>query len=120
MTGDAVHDEIARLEERIEALGEARERCRKISLFAKIAIACGASWLVLGFVLASVFGVWWALEPSAFFAALAAMIGGVVLLGSNATTWTQTEEALREAEAARAELIGRMEMRVVEESRTVH
>lgn len=109
---DALHDDIARLDERIETLSESRERCRKISLAAKIAIGAGASWLVLSLFLPFV--------PSLFFGAIAAAIGGVVLLGSNATTWTQTEEALRAAEAARAALIGRIEMRLVGESRTVH
>ena len=51
-------------------------------------------------------------------AAIAAVIGGVVLLGSNSTTWTQTEAALRASEAMRAEWIGQREMRVVEDSRT--
>ena len=109
---DALHDEIARLEERIVALSEARERCRKISLAAKIAIAAGASWLVLSIFVPFV--------PTLFFGAIAAAIGGIVLLGSNATTWTQTEDALGAAEAARAELIGRVEMRLVEESKTLH
>ena len=47
--------------------------------------------------------------------ALAATLGGIVLLGSNATTWTQSEAALHQSEALRAELIGRLEMRVVDE-----
>ena len=59
--------------------------------------------------------------PETTIAALAAMIIGVVLSGSNATTWTQAETALHAAEAARAELIERMDMRVVGEQKpTVH
>jgi hypothetical protein len=59
--------------------------------------------------------------PSATLAGLAAVIGGTVVLGSNATTWTQTEEALRAAETMRAELIGRIDLRVVgEDVRTIH
>jgi hypothetical protein len=52
--------------------------------------------------------------------AMAAVIGGIVLLGSNSTTWTQTEAALRASEAMRAEWIGRKEMRIVGESRALH
>jgi hypothetical protein len=59
--------------------------------------------------------------PETFFAALAAVIIGTVLLGSNSTTWKQTDVALHEAEAMRADLIGRMDMRVVgEDVRTIH
>ena len=58
--------------------------------------------------------------PETTIAALAAMIIGVVLLGSNATTWTQTETALRASEAMRADLIGRLELRVVAEQPTIH
>jgi hypothetical protein len=61
-----------------------------------------------------------AFSPETVIAALAAVIGGIVLLGSNATTWTQTGAALHEAEAMRADLIGRMELRVVEERPTIH
>jgi hypothetical protein len=99
---------------RIEALAESLDRCRKISFASKLLIAAGAAWIVL-----TLLGLM-SFVPSATLAALAATIGGTVLLGSNSTTWMQTEEALRAAEAMRAEMIGRMEMRVVEERRTIH
>jgi hypothetical protein len=114
MDDETPREDIAQLEARIERLAEACERCRKISLAAKIAITAGAAWALL--TLATLVPFY----PSMFFGALAAMIGGVVLLGSNKTTWDETEAALREAERLRAMLIGRMELRVVEESRTVH
>ena len=115
MDDDDFHDEIAQLEARSEALAEGIERCRKISLAAKLAIAAGAIWIVL--VLLGVIPFF----PGTIIAALAAVIGGVVLLGSNATTWTQAEADLRAAEAMRADLIGRMDMRVVgEEKPTLH
>ncbi len=115
MNDDDFREEIAQLEARSEALAESIERCRKISLAAKLTIAAGAIWIAL--VLLSVIPY----APETVIAALAATILGVVLLGSNATTWTQAEAALRAAEAARAELIGRMDMRVVGEQRpTLH
>ena len=42
-------------------------------------------------------------------------------MGSNKTTWEQTDAALEKAEAQRAELIGRIELRLVgEEHPTLH
>ena len=59
--------------------------------------------------------------PETMIGALAAVIGGVVLLGSNASTWAQTEGALQAAEAARSDLIARMPLRLVGEERpTLH
>jgi hypothetical protein len=115
MDDDEFRDEIAELEARIEALTASIERCRKISLASKLAIAGGGGWIVL--VLLGVLPF----VPGTVIAALAAVIGGTVLLGSNATTWTQAEADRRAAEAMRADLIGRMQLRVVsEESRTIH
>ena len=115
MDDDDFHDEIAQLEARSEALTESIERCRKISLAAKLTIAAGAIWIVL--VLVGVI----AFSPDTIIAAMAAVLGGIVLLGSNATTWTQTDAALHEAEAMRVDLIGRIDMRVVDEgARKLH
>ena len=111
MDDDDFRDEITQLEARSEALTESIERCRKISLAAKLTIAAGAIWIVL--VLLGVI----AFSPDTVIAALAAVIGGTVLLGSNSTTWTQTDAALQAAEAMRADLIGRMELPVVGEER---
>src|ERR1039457_5674519 len=107
MDDDDFRDEIAQLEARSEALTESIERCRKISLTAKLTIAAGAIWIVL--VLLGVI----AFSPDTIIAALAAVIGCIVLLGSNSTTWTPTDAALHEAEAMRADLIGRLELPVV-------
>jgi len=46
---------------------------------------------------------------------VAAMIGGVVLFGSTTTSTKETSAAMRATEAQRAELIGRMQLRVVGE-----
>ena len=107
-TNDSVsRDDIALVEARIEELAESIERCAKISLAAKIAVGAGAAWIaltLLGFVI---------FEPAAVIASLAAMIGGVVLLGSNATTWTQMQAAMRASEALRVDMIGRLQLTVV-------
>ena len=105
-----VRDEIGRLEERIEALAVSIERCRKVSLAAKIAILAGAAWLALTLLGLVTF------TPALFFGSIAATIGGVVLLGSNATTWNETAAALRQAEAARMALIGSIDLTVVDDA----
>jgi hypothetical protein len=107
---DVSHDDIARVEARIEDLAEAIERCRKISLAAKMTVAAGTLWIGLTFVGLVDF------VPALVIAALAAMIGGVVLLGSNATTWTQMQAAMRASEALRADMIGRLTLRPVNEN----
>lgn len=111
---DELRQDIAALEERIEHLREASERCRKISVAARIAIATGAAAAVLtllGFM---------PFYPTVFFGSLAAVIGGVVLLGSNRTTWEQTDEARRQAESIRDQFIGSIDMRMVDEAPTIH
>lgn len=107
--------EIAQLEERIETLTASIERCRKISFAAKLAVGAGLIWFVLFLLFIVSFG------PTAFVAATSAVLGGFVLLGSNATTWEQTEAARAAAEAMRADLIGSIELRLVgEEKPTIH
>ncbi len=106
--------DITRIEERIEDLRLAIERCRKLSLAAKVAIGAGSVWLLLTFLWLVPF------VPFMLFAAIAAVIGGIVLLGSNSTTWQQTEDALRASEAMRAEWIGQLDLRLVEERPTLH
>ena len=109
-----VRDQIGELEERIERLNESIARCRKISVGAKIAIAAGALWFA-AFLVRMVY-----FDPTFFVAALTAMLGGVVLLGSNATTWDQTQADLNATEKMRADLIGQIELRLVSERPTLH
>jgi len=106
---DASPDDIARIEARIEELNEAIERCRKLALAAKIAIAAGTIWIVLTLL--------WLIPyvPFLTISALAAVIGGVVLAGSNSTTWKQTEAALAASEKMRADMIDGLELHVVDE-----
>ena len=110
-----LRDDIDRLEARIEALTASLERCRKISLLAKIVVAAGAAWFALLLLWIVSF------SAGAFVAALSAVLGGFVLLGSNATTWEQTAVALHAAEAERAQLIGSIDLRLVGEDKpTIH
>jgi len=104
--GDTSH-QIAQLEERIEELTASIERCRKISIAAKLAVTGGGIWFVLFMLWIVPFG------PTAFAAATSAVLGGFVLLGSNATTWEQTEASRSKAEAIRADLIGSIGLRLV-------
>jgi hypothetical protein len=112
---DLARHEMVRLEGLIEKLTDQLAWCAKISLAAKIAVGFGAAWFALALV-----GIL-PLGATAFVGTVAAVLGGVVLLGSNATTWDQTEAALHDAEAARAALIGQIPLRVVGDNlRTLH
>ena len=114
MDEDISGDDIARIEEHIEELREGIAHCRKLSLAAKLTIGGGGVWIVLTFL--------WLVPyvPYLTIAAAAAVIGGIVLLGSNATTWDETKAALGKSEAMRAEWIGRKEMRLVGDNETLH
>jgi hypothetical protein len=104
-----LRNEILRLEDRLDDLAEALARSRRISQISKIAIVGGLIW-----ILATILGAI-AFVPAAVITALAAMIGGVVLFGSTTTTTKETLAAMQATEAHRADLIGRMQLRVVGE-----
>ena len=110
-----LHGEIGKLEERIERLSDARERCRKIALAAKIAIGIGSVLLA-----ALVFGPV-AMDVLWLMVAATLLLGGIVLSGSNARTAAEYEAGIAEAERLRAELIGEIELTLVPEpSRLLH
>ena len=108
------HSEIARLEEHIEQLSIRLEGCRKYAAAALTSIGLGAVLLVAGFA-----GVM-QLDAVTVMAAGAAVLGGIVLSGSNRSTTREVEAELAEAEAARAALIGQIDLRVVSERRVLH
>jgi hypothetical protein len=110
MTDPDPTDEIANIEARIEALAEVAESCRKFILASKIAIAVGVALLLL--VVLGLFGA----GLTAALGAIALMLGGVVLLGSNTETLRQTEAAISGAEARRSALIGSIDLRVVHDA----
>ena len=100
-------EQIRKLEQRIAELSETIERCRKLVLMSKIAIALGGL-----LALAMAFGVIW-FDATIMIAAITAVIGGAVLLGSNSSTWDEKAAALTAAEASRAELISEIDLRLV-------
>lgn len=107
---DDPSDEISGIEERLEALAEVAERCRKIILVSKAAIAAGAALL-----LATMLGLF-GFNQTAALGSIALMLGGIVSLGSNVSTLRQTTDAISAAELLRSELIGRIDLRVVADS----
>ena len=107
MTEDDPTDEISEIEERIEALAEAAERCRKFILASRIAIAGGVALLLVAML--GLFGA----GQSAALGSIALMLGGIVSLGSNISTLRQTDAAINAAEALRSDLIGKIDLRVV-------
>jgi hypothetical protein len=109
------HEQIARLESEIEALGESAARCRKVALGARGAIAAGCVLFA-----AMLIGV---IEANALWLMIAAIcaMGGIVLYGSNRTTAEQIAARIANAERLRAALIGEMELTLVPEpSRLLH
>jgi hypothetical protein len=105
-----LREEIVRLEAEIDELTGVVERCWKVGLFAKMAVLAGAMWL-----LASTVGAI-SLDPVALIGAIAAVIGGIVVFGSNTSTSKQAALGIKAAEARRAELIGKIELRPVGEA----
>jgi hypothetical protein len=107
-------DEIERLEARIEELAARIENCRKFILASWIAMAAG------GFLLAAnIFGVI-RFDPQGMLASIAALIGGIVVWGSNESTAKETAKELAAAETNRAALIGLIDLRMIAEQRTLH
>ncbi|NOJ49161.1 hypothetical protein [Bradyrhizobium archetypum] len=110
MTENDPADEIAQIEERLEALAEAAERCRKIIMASKAAIAGGIALLLV-----TMLGVFAAGQTAAL-GSIALVLGGIVSLGSNVSTLRQTTDAISAAEMLRSDLIGRIDLRVVADS----
>jgi hypothetical protein len=103
-------EEIAELEVRIEELAEALERCRKFAFAARIAIILGAlltAATLLGFL---------TFTPIALVGGVAALLGGIVIYGSNASTSDELTKSLQGAEARRAALISRLDIRLVHDA----
>jgi hypothetical protein len=106
MAEEEPSDEISRIEARLEQLAEVAERCRKIILVSKIAIAVGVALPLL-----MMLGLF--VSTEAAMGSIAAVLGGIVSLGSNVSTLRQTTDAISAAEQLRSDLIGRIDLRVV-------
>jgi hypothetical protein len=70
-----LRDQIARLEAEIEELAKSLEGCRKVMLLSKVAIAAGGILILAYFIMR--------FDPTTVVGAIAVVIGGVVVLGSN-------------------------------------
>ena len=107
MDQDDPTDEISQIEVQLEELAELSERCRKMILASKAAIAGGAALLLI--VMLGLVGS----SEVAAIGSIAAVLGGIVSLGSNSSTLQQTTAAMHAAEARRSNLIGGIDLRVV-------
>jgi hypothetical protein len=93
-------NKILRLESDIDELEARIESCRKFILAGQIAVAGGAIVLIVLMALA-----------------IAAVLGGIVVAGSNRSTAKEATHELTAAEAERAALIGQLTLRLVHDRR---
>ena len=108
---DNLTDEISRIEAQLAELAEVSERCRKIILVSRAAIAGGVALPI--FIMFGLFGS----NQVAAIGSIAVVLGGIVALGSNASTLQETMAAMSAAEALRSGLISRIDLRVVGDRR---
>jgi hypothetical protein len=111
MDDDDLREQILSLEVQIEELAETVESCRKIILISKAVIAVGGI-VILAMTVGMV-----GFDPMVMIGAIAAIIGGTVVFGSNTSTSKQTMAAMKASEALRAELISWIALRVVEDGK---
>jgi hypothetical protein len=114
MDGDDIAGEIARLEAEIEVSAAELASCRKVMAAARLTLAAGGTWLA-----AALFGLV-ALQPIGLIVAIAAIVGGIVLYGSNASTARQAETRMEAAEASRNRLITAIDPIAVNILRRLH
>jgi hypothetical protein len=114
ISGVDPHEEIVRLEAHIEELADKLESCRKFILAGRVAVAVGGAVLI-----ALLFGAI-AFDPAIMACAVAALLGGIVVVGSNGSTAKETAREMAAAEASRAALIGQIQPRAIEGGATLH
>jgi hypothetical protein len=98
-SGGELRKQIFEIEVEIEELADTIERCRRIILLSKAVATAGGALL-----LALIVGVI-RLDPTVMIGAIAAVIGGTVVFGSNTSTLKQTTSAMEAAKTRRAELV---------------
>jgi hypothetical protein len=107
MAEDDPVNEISLIEARLEQLAEVAERCRKIILVSKAAIAIGFAVLLV-----MMLGLFRSNQVAAI-GSIVAVLGGIVSLGSNVGTLRQTMTAMSAAELLRSHMIDQIDLRVV-------
>jgi hypothetical protein len=100
-------DEISRIEAQLEKLAESSDRCRKIILVSKVAIASGVALPL--FMMLGLSGY----NQIAAIGSIALVLGGIVSVGSNVSTLQQIMTAMSTAEALRSELINRLDLKSI-------
>src|SRR4051794_1859535 len=103
----SLDQQIADLEEEIDLLSESERQSRKVEAAAKAAMWAGGLLL-----LALVSGVIRS-DPLWIVVAISAVLGGVVLFGSNKSTRDEIAASIKRHEARRIALIDEMELRTV-------
>jgi hypothetical protein len=106
--------QIELLEERIEQLSERIESCRKFIAASRLAVTLGGVLLLAMLVRVLPF------DALTMAASITGVLGGIVLSGSNRSTRQEAEAQMAQAEATRAELIGRINLHVVGGTDTLH
>jgi hypothetical protein len=103
--GDS-RDEIVRLEAQIDELAERIESCRKFILAGRIAVI-GGGIVLIAMLIGAIH------DLSVMAVAMAAILGGIVVAGSNRSTTKEATNELTAAEAKRSALIEQMDLRLV-------
>ena len=101
------HEEIARLEQRLESLADDIERCRKLAILAKVMIVGSAAWIAAGVVGLAPFG------GIAIMVSIALLLTGLILGGSNRSSLEHVQADIARTEARRNDLIGVIDLRTV-------
>jgi hypothetical protein len=117
LDGDDLAEQVSRLEHKLEELAAAIERCRKVDLVGKAMLAAGVALIVL-----MVVGTMRP-EPLPVVGTIALLVGGTVVFGSNASTWTQAAAEMKTAEMLMSGLINKADLTLVvqhDASRQLH
>jgi len=99
-----LHDQINDLEDEIERLAEAADRCERMMLASKLSVVGGGTLLLL--LMSGALPA----NPPALVMSIAAVLGGTALFGSTKTTHDRTRAALKSGEAEMSRLIGMLDL----------